>query len=578
MVEQGSRKVKILTALIILAVVIFITAAGVFLLRNKEQAGLSKQTFLTSVFNNSEQYADVFLKLKKYQEATDVTAGIISHHFLAKQLIADFYNRIGNDKHITIFLASPDHYNSYFKPDTIAYTSKLDWNTPFGTLKTDNSSIQTLLNSKNIEIGDSILGMEHGIYVEAPFIKKFFPNAEIVPLVFKNSSSDENFLSLGQKIKEMSTGNSLFLVSSDFSHNSTIEKAHANDKKSIEALNDLNKESFSQITNDCRQCLAALSGFLGNNQNNFYLINNENSFNISGQDENSVTSYISGYYSKKDYVQILFAGDLMFDRGIRYYAEKNNGNEFIFDKISFMLQSNDLVAVNLEGPITDNKSISLGTAPGSTNNYFFTFDPSVAKTLFNENIRLVDLGNNHITNFGNKGATATESYLDNANVSFLGAPIGIKSIIKNINGIKIAFVSYNEFAGDVQAEQKAVINEIESKKLKSDLVVVFSHWGIEYSPTETEYQKELAHKFIDAGADLIIGSHPHVIEPMETYNGKRIYYSLGNFVFDQYFNEDVRNGLGVVVKIDKKTKQMDFSEQRFYLDNNGQTIEKIAEK
>ncbi len=278
---------------------------------------------------------------------------------------------------------------------------------------------------------------------------------------------------------------------------------------------------------------------------------------------------------EKNYVQLLFVGDIMFDRGIRYYAQKNNGNDFIFDKISQTLAENDLVVANLEGPITDNKSISADTAPGSTDNYFFTFDPGVAKTLFEKNIRLVNLGNNHILNFGSAGLKSTQKYLDQADVDYFGAPGGLRSIIKNIAGLKIAFVSYNQFNGDRASD---VVNEIKKVKSEADLAVVFSHWGVEYSLAPTDLMKSLAHQFIDAGADLVIGSHPHVIEPMEIYNGKKIYYSLGNFIFDQYFNEDVRNGLGVVVKIDKDTKQLDFSEKNFYLQNNGQTIEKTAEK
>jgi poly-gamma-glutamate capsule biosynthesis protein CapA/YwtB (metallophosphatase superfamily) len=275
---------------------------------------------------------------------------------------------------------------------------------------------------------------------------------------------------------------------------------------------------------------------------------------------------------EKNYVQLLFAGDLMFDRGIRYYAQKNGGNEFIFDKISPLLLSNDLVVINLEGPITDEKSVSAGTAPGSTDNYFFTFDPSLAKTLFQENIRLVDLGNNHILNFGQTGLDSTEKYLSGKNVSYFGAPSGQRSIIENINGVKIAFVSYDEFNGNSEVGQNAVVDEIKKDKSQTDLIIVFSHWGIEYNLTPTDNMKSLAHQFIDAGADLVVGSHPHVIEPMEIYNGKRIYYSLGNFIFDQYFDEDVRNGLGVEVKIDKTTKQLDFEEIKFYLDSNGQTI------
>ena len=276
--------------------------------------------------------------------------------------------------------------------------------------------------------------------------------------------------------------------------------------------------------------------------------------------------------TEKKYTQLLFVGDLMFDRGIRYFANKNGGNEFIFDKIRPILANNDLVITNLEGPITDRKSISSETKPGSINNYFFTFDPSVAETLYRENIKLVNLGNNHILNFGWPGLNSTKKYLDKAGVNYFGAPEEQKSIIKEIDGIKIGFVSYNEFYGNSEAEQEAIINEIKNIKSESDIVIAFSHWGIEYNSEPTDDIKNLAHKFIDAGADLVVGSHPHVVQSVEIYNGKRIYYSLGNFVFDQYFSEEVRNGLGVTVKIDSETKQLGFEEKKLYLQSGGQTI------
>ncbi|MCX6720977.1 MAG: CapA family protein [Candidatus Staskawiczbacteria bacterium] len=273
------------------------------------------------------------------------------------------------------------------------------------------------------------------------------------------------------------------------------------------------------------------------------------------------------------YAQILFVGDLMFDRGIRYYARQNGGNDFIFDKISSTLAENDLVVANLEGPITNNKSISSGTIAGSTNNYFFTFDPSVAKTMFDKNIKIVNLGNNHILNFGRDGLAQTKNYLDNEKVGYFGASDYPKSISTEINGIKITLISYNEFADlPEDVNQKSIIEEIQKAKGFSDVIIVYSHWGVEYSLTATNQIRDLAHQFIDAGANLIIGSHPHVIEPIEVYKEKRIYYSLGNFIFDQYFSEDVRNGLGVEVIINKDTKQLDFSEKHFYLGNNGQTI------
>lgn len=270
--------------------------------------------------------------------------------------------------------------------------------------------------------------------------------------------------------------------------------------------------------------------------------------------------------------KILFVGDIMFDRGIRYYADKNGGNEFIFKQISSTLLGNDLVVANLEGPITDNNSISINSKEGESGSYFFTFDKSLAKTLYNQNIRLVNLGNNHILNFGSSGLESTKNYLSQNNVSYFGGPEEVKSTIKNINGIKIAFVSYNEFYGDIETEKGLVIDEITKNKEKADLVIVFCHWGDEYTLAPRSSISDLARNFIDSGADLIIGSHPHVIQPMETYKGKRIYYSLGNFVFDQYFSEDVRKGLGVKLIINPETKTVDYQELRFYLDSNGQTV------
>ena len=276
---------------------------------------------------------------------------------------------------------------------------------------------------------------------------------------------------------------------------------------------------------------------------------------------------------EKKFAEILFVGDLMFDRGIRYYAQKNGGNEFIFEKISDFLKNNDLVVANLEGPITKNQSVSAGTAPGATNNYYFTFDPSVAKTLYDNNIKLVSLGNNHILNFGQPGLAETKKYLDEAKIDYFGAPDYPKSILIEIKGVKITFINYNEFADlDLLINKKSTIEKIQKAKNYSDIIIVYAHWGIEYQKSPSARQINLAHKFIDEGADIVIGSHSHVTGTIEEYKGKKIYYSLGNFIFDQYFDEDVRKGLGVAVKIDFKTKELRFTDYNFYLAPQGQTI------
>lgn len=273
------------------------------------------------------------------------------------------------------------------------------------------------------------------------------------------------------------------------------------------------------------------------------------------------------------FAQVLFVGDVMLDRGIKYYADNNGGNNFVFKQIQKELLKYDLIVANLEGPITDNPSTSISTQPGEPDNYFFTFDPSWAKTLFNNNIKLVSLGNNHVLNFGEDGLISSKNYLDGSDIGYFGAPGYSKSVTLDIERVKIAFVNYNEFESlESEKNIKSTLDEIQKLKSLSDVIIVYCHWGEEYQTEPTEKQRQLAHKFIDAGADLIIGSHPHVVQTTEIYNKKHIYYSLGNFIFDQYFSEPTQEGLGVAIKINSNTHEIIFKELHFYMQPNGQTI------
>jgi poly-gamma-glutamate synthesis protein (capsule biosynthesis protein) len=93
---------------------------------------------------------------------------------------------------------------------------------------------------------------------------------------------------------------------------------------------------------------------------------------------------------------------------------------------------------------------------------------------------------------------------------------------------------------------------IKRAKQEADLVIVNIHWGTEYQHEFGDSQKQIGHEFIDSGADLIIGHHPHVVEGMEIYKGKAIFYSLGNFIFDQYFSSDTQEGLALGAQFDAK--------------------------
>ena len=267
-------------------------------------------------------------------------------------------------------------------------------------------------------------------------------------------------------------------------------------------------------------------------------------------------------------VKILFVGDMMFDRHIREAVEKYGSGDYdyILAPLKEKLSDYDLVIGNLEGPITNKKSVSINTKIGEGKNFIFTFDPTVAKVLAENNIKLVNLGNNHILNQGEKGLEQTKKYLDEAGVQYFGDADNLETEFPS--GNSVSFVSYNYSIPD---SAETAIEEIKSAKEQSNLVIVCPHWGTEYKvgdPGKTV--RALAHRFVDAGADAVIGTHPHVIQESEEYKGKKIYYSLGNFVFDQYFQKETMEGLGVEMTIHPEGR-LEYREVKFEMTKKGQT-------
>lgn len=256
---------------------------------------------------------------------------------------------------------------------------------------------------------------------------------------------------------------------------------------------------------------------------------------------------------------IIFGGDVMLDRYIRQVGE-SKGFDYILNDLKEKLIQSDLVVANLEGPLTENPSISKNSKFGSRENYIFTFEPTVVNFLEKFNFKIVNIGNNHIDNFGNEGIATTKNFLEKSQIGYFGntsSADNLRYLIKDLNGIQIAFVNYNQFAKNSLANTLA---DIASVKNKSDFIVIYTHWGIEYETEANQKEVELAHKFIDSGADLIIGSHPHVIQNKEIYQGKNIYYSLGNFIFDQYFSPETTQGLLIKANFDKENQEITLNE------------------
>ena len=267
---------------------------------------------------------------------------------------------------------------------------------------------------------------------------------------------------------------------------------------------------------------------------------------------------------------ILFLGDVMLDRGVAQHAERY-GADKLFAGVKELLTSQDAVIANLEGTITDNQSVS------AKNNSIlrFTFKPTLAVDILKDiKVSAVSQANNHSSDFGKDGYLQTKKYLDQAGITSFGSArndMHISDSIlvsgRNVEGksvtepLKICLVGYHDLytydATPALLEVDRLKKETLANNENCNLIILFAHWGDEYVQEPSSRQKELAHGFIDAGADLVIGAHPHVVQPYEIYKNKAIFYSLGNFMFDQDFSYNTTHGLAVLMEVSNSKKDMD---------------------
>jgi AmmeMemoRadiSam system protein B len=566
--------------------VVLMIGAGFYLLgQGKENhqtpstASSSNPQYLHSFYQNSSEYETAFSSVGPVL-AEPVLAGVTSHHFLAKELIARFFAGVDATHVAYVVVVSPDHFNQIKDPNVLGVTSTLSWETPFGILPSADDVIHKLSEDSPIVQDNSVFLTEHGVYTEIPFIKKYLPQAQVIPITLRGTDDYAEANEVGKKLSQIiNPEQTLLVVSSDFTHHSTASDSAEIDRQSIVALRTAQLESVSKINSDCKVCMAFMFGYLANQPSRFSLIENKNSTNYGGEDKD-VTSYVSAYFlhdkenSKK--LSLLFGGDLMFDRNIRKNAQQN-GYDFLLQNLTSTFEQFDEVVANLEGPVTENSSKSLGSQTGSSANFTFTFDSKITDTLKKNNFKVLNLGNNHILNFGKDGFNQTVDNLEKAGLKYFGDAGDASDqrsgysrfYVQEIKGLKIGFVNYNQFV--VDGLPHALV-DLKAARKQADIVIVFPHWGLEYQTTANNVIQQQAHLFIDNGADIVIGSHPHVTQQNEVYKGKTIYYSLGNFVFDQYFQPETQHGLMVGIEIDTNTKEPVFTEIPIELKRNGQTV------
>lgn len=243
---------------------------------------------------------------------------------------------------------------------------------------------------------------------------------------------------------------------------------------------------------------------------------------------------------------IIFVGDVMLARNVELLMRKNN-SKYPYEGINFNeFTEKSFIVGNFEA------SIPLVHVPTK----IFTMNFSVDKTLlpfaFDAGFTHFSLANNHSLDYGIDNYLNTRKQLQTKGFQVFGEPSQLSNDsvnIINLNNSTVSLIGINTLS------QKPSVLDIENiltyATQNSDFQIIYAHWGTEYDLKSNSSQREFAKQLVEAGADLVIGHHPHVVQEVELIDGVPVFYSLGNYIFDQYFSTDVQQGLMLNIDFEK---------------------------
>ena len=265
-----------------------------------------------------------------------------------------------------------------------------------------------------------------------------------------------------------------------------------------------------------------------------------------------------GFTKKETEVSFVVFGDNLIHEPIYRYGLQNDGNfDFLFENVGDMIEENDIAVINQETPLTDDPSM-YGDYPR------FGTPAGVGRAIADAGFDVVTCASNHALDRGAYGVSFTKNFFDSQGIRCLGIhsekekePRPCEILTRN--GIRFALFNYTYGTNGIRApeenpdmvqlleDEEQIRKEIEAAGSECDLVIVFAHWGTEYAKQPDDFQKQWTQIFLESGVDVVVGTHPHALQPYEMLqddNGHRmlVYYSIGNFVSAQQEKSCVKGG------------------------------------
>lgn len=276
-------------------------------------------------------------------------------------------------------------------------------------------------------------------------------------------------------------------------------------------------------------------------------------------DSNRSPTHADPLHGTAHKLTLAFAGDTMAAGRVAPILEEM-GYQYPFQHVKGLFDQADLTMLNLE------TAVSL-RGEAEEKQFAFRSHPDLVKGMAWAGVDIVTLANNHTLDYGHAALHDTFQYLQEYGIDYVGAGSNqneaYSARVFEINGTRIAYLGFSRvlptvdwyatenrpgLASGYQVDR--MLSIVEDVKSESDLCIVYIHWGRELEDQPQEADRAIAYQLIDAGADLIIGAHPHVLQGMEWYNGKLIAYSLGNFIFTTSYQEVARQSGVLLVDID----------------------------
>lgn len=283
---------------------------------------------------------------------------------------------------------------------------------------------------------------------------------------------------------------------------------------------------------------------------------------LDDKPEKNVTNKPEEPKEEKYNISLIMVGDALIHSAVYADAQTNNKYDFkpMLTEIKPIIQNYDLAFYNQE-TILGGTNLGLSTYPRFNSPY------EVGDAFIDAGFNMISLANNHTLDRGEKAIVNSRNYWNKQDVLVSGSATSTEERnnieVKEINNIKYTMLAYTTTTNGLTASQDYHVNiynkdqvkqDIESIKDKTDLIIISMHWGEEYNHNITNKQKEIATYLSNLGVDIIIGHHPHVVEPIEYINNTLVIYSLGNFISAQRGVERL-TGLMVSVNIEKTVIQ-----------------------